>query len=138
MALREMPQFEFIIRDAPFQWVKELILIERTDGADYWINIEKTEPNGIALLRRTKLEEGRAVTDLRPFLELQREIAVPFLQALLTALNSNMKLPRPSEDRLAGQLEAVREHLKDMRRLVFEPATERVILQPEEKPDAGN
>lgn len=118
MALRDEPRFEFIIRDSVYNWTKELLLIERTETETFWINIEKTEPDGTAMLRRTKVQPHEPVM-LKPFFQLPQDIAVPFLKALAKALDQS-HIERPSESKLEGKLEAIEAHLRDMRTLVFE------------------
>lgn len=120
MPLRDQPRFDFQIRDAINGWHKEIFLVERTENETFLVNIAGVDERGYVTLKRTKVESNYAI-NAPPFLTLSYDIAPGFLEALKRALDADRTIPNPSEDQLRGKLEAIKEHLGDMRRLVFDP-----------------
>lgn len=129
MAIRDVPGFEFFIRDAEWTFSKEVYLIERTANESFLITVDSVK-DGDVLIKRTPIKPHEPI-QTPPLFRLGMTNAGEILQALQKALDQQ-HLPKPSEDRMSGQLEAIKEHLKDMRRLVFEPMTERVVLERKE------
>ena len=64
---------------------------------------------------------------VKPTLELHDRDAIPFLDALKEALNGHQGI---KADVIEGELKATKEHLRDMRLLVFHEADIKEAFQP--------
>lgn len=107
---------EFFIQSAMMADGVHLYAKEKNEynGKSYALELDQTT-DGILSVKRVELTEQGSY---KPLLVLTSELAAELLPAIQKALDQ-AKVPKPSESRLEGRLEATERHLDDMRKLVF-------------------
>lgn len=86
------------------------------EGRNYGIELEQFKDGDLKVTRRELKEYEES--NLKPVLRITREFAKELLPALQAALDT-AGIEKPSESKLAGQLEATKHHLADLQKLIF-------------------
>lgn len=86
------------------------------DGKRYALEISGYT-DGVLEIQKTELKEAE-YREIKPLLSFNHHYGKEWLQAIRKALD-DYGVPKDSESRLEGKLEATTQHLQDMRRLVF-------------------
>lgn len=107
-----MENYRISIKDHGFTFMVDVLIWRHLPGGE----IEMLGPDG----EKTKLPTDGSYT--QPTLRINQD----FLPLLAEALNRK-GIQLPEKAFTEGKLEAMTDHLSDMRRLVFEPGTETII-----------
>lgn len=110
-----MSEWKINIKQNPWGAYIDLYFYRRRD---HGTEVMTWDSNGNQIL--LIVSEGQATDGIKPTLRLNSFDSTALLKSLADAIN-NYGVKTDSDARISGLLEATKEHLADMRKLVFEP-----------------